>query len=259
MIEFKTNQWIRPNSNFYKKIVKKAEFQNQITIDLAARKHFFKRLKQKVSRLKFSASKQDPWKNYYSEIPEGVNKENKIKTIHKILKEKCPNSVLDLGCNDGVFAILAAESGAQVIAIDSSEACIESLYSVAKKKKLSIVPLIADVVCPTPAFGYMSVQYLSLYDRVQSDMVFCLGLMHHLHLTGRQPFQNIAKLLNKVTKKWLIFEYIDTTDDNVVFFKTNRKIDYNLDSVTSSLRPYFKDIIKMDSDRPGRSIFLCSK
>ena len=226
--------------------------------DERARRRFFEGLGRRLDGFGFGGD-GDVWSAYYAEIGATVDRQAKTTVVTAILDRLRPTSVVDLGCNTGAFSVLAAERGAQVIGIDSSEACIERLYAKAKADRLAITPLVADVLCPTPAFGFMGVQYPGLIERAASDTALCLGLMHHLHISGRQSFERIAALMGALARRHLIFEFVARDDDNNALLGAGRAIDYDLDHVVAALREHFADIEVMESDRPTRKILVCTK
>lgn len=230
--------------------------QSSICVSQQVRERFLHGLLRATERISFEVG-SDVWGSYYDEIPSTVSRENKLQQVRSILHRFQPQSVLDLGANTGVFSLEAARLGAEVISVDSSETCMETLLSEAKKEGLSVLPLVSDVLCPTPAFGFMGKQYPPLMDRVRSDGVLCLGLMHHLHIAGRQSFDRIAELLAHVTSQFLVFEFVDVRDDNVERLHCNRDLNYSLEEVLGALSKYFSVETVLDSDRPTRKILVC--
>lgn len=222
------------------------------------RARFYERLRRKLDGFRFESG-GDAWNAYYAGIGPGVDKAAKLHTVAKLLERMRPATVLDLGCNTGVFSFLAAERGARVVAIDKSEACIGRLYDEAKARGLEITPLVSDVLCSTPAFGFMGAQYPPLIERVRSEVVLCLALMHHLHISGRQSFDRIARLLDALAARHLIFEFVAMDDENIDLLGAGRAIDYDLSHVISELRRYFRNVETFESDRSTRKILLCSK
>lgn len=241
-----------------KKNIRAVVQKRHIAVSRNMRAHFYKSLRKRLDSFRFNTN-TDVWTEYYKCIPPEVDKNAKLKTVNGILTRLRPASVLDLGCNTGVFSASAADSGARVIAIDSSEDCINRLYALAKEKKMNITPLISDVICMTPAFGFMGIQYPSLPERSRSELVLCLGLMHHLHITDRQSFDRIASLLNSLSDRHLIFEFVALDDSNNDLLGAGRVINYSFDGVAGELKKYFPEIEIFESDRPTRKILLCSK
>ena len=224
----------------------------------AVRRRFLRRLRHRLESIRAPTAKHS-WTHYYAEIPPGVDKNTKLNAVRGILDRLRPGTVLDLGCNIGVFSLEAARRGARVISLDTDDACVESLYVAARRDDLPITPLIANVLCPTPAYGFMGRQYPDLWSRARANTVLCLGLMHHLHLTGRTSLERIATMVDAVTEQHLIFEFVARDDPNIARLPERRRIDYDLDSVVGALRDHFRDIEVRPSDRPTRNLLLCSK
>lgn len=237
-----------------KEFAKKTSAQSSPQI----RMRFLKRLRDRLASLR-RRPKGDCWTNYYSEIAPGVDKQAKLIKVGSLLDTSAPGTVLDLGCNTGVFSVEAARCGARVYSIDSSESCTDLLFETARAEGLKITPFVADIACPTAGGGFMGVQYPPLFERVRAETVLCLALMHHLHISARQPFSRIAELLDKVCARTLIFEFVARDDANVELLPTGRKIDYTLESVIDALSVYFPRIEMHDSDRPTRKLLLCAK
>ena len=224
----------------------------------ALRRRFFQGLRRELDAFTFRTA-GEIWERYYREIPDWVDRKLKLEALRTILARLAPKSVLDLGCNAGTFSIIAAEGSARVLAIDSSEACVEALYREAHARKLPITPVIGDVLTPTPAFGFMAEQFPPFVERAKSDTVLCLGLMHHLHIAGRQPIAAIAGMLARLAERALVFEFVARDDVNVERIESNRVIDYTLDTVLAALQKHFRTVDIQTSDRDTRRLLVCQK
>jgi len=222
------------------------------------RRRFFGRLVRRLLSLRFPTH-GDPWEDYYAQINPAFDKQAKIRAVREIVSRLAPKTVLDLGCNAGVFSLVAAECGARVVSVDSSQACIEALFHAARQRSLPVTPLLSDVLCPTPAFGFLGKQYPTLPDRVRSEMVLCLGLMHHLHLTGRQSWPRIVELVDTLSTRAVLFEFVAIDDANIGHLPQRREIDYTLESVTAALRARFRQVDVQASDRETRRLLVCRK
>ncbi|MCP4216132.1 MAG: hypothetical protein GY765_15895 [bacterium] len=238
----------------------KQKFQDKIKaikIDNTIRKRFFNNLLKKVEAISVKPGKST-WENYYEAIAPSVEQQKKIEIVGGLLDRVKPATVLDIGCNTGRFSILAAQKGARVTSLDNGADAVECLYREAVEKGHDIHPLVINILNPTPAFGFMSNQFPPLIQRCKSEVVLCLGVMHHLHVNGRQPFDRIAQLLDAVCEKALIFEYVDYKDDNLHLLDHGRPIKYSMEEVSSHLAKYFK-IEVFESDRSTRNLLLCTK
>ena len=203
-------------------------------------------------------STKDSWSEYYTMSRRSQNA-TKLNIVAKLLDRMKPQTVLDVGSNTGLFSVEAARRGARVISLDRSESCIEGLYATARRENLTITPLIADVVCPTPAFGHLGIQFPSLWKRVRSSLVLFLGIMHHVHVTGRQSFDRIIELLSAVSEDHLIFEFVGRNDAEMPHLPRSRTIDYTRDSVVGELESRFRVLKAIASDRPTRELLVCEK
>src|SRR5437867_9936137 len=85
--------------------------------------------------------------------------------VRRVLLEFKPKQVLDVGANTGHFSLLAAEAGAQVVAIDSDAACAGALWRQASARNLNILPLVVDLARPTPALGWRNGECASFLQR----------------------------------------------------------------------------------------------
>ena len=256
-LEFHLDRMLQRHPNFKRRILG-ASVGRTKQISTSIRRRFLTSIRGRLERFCFRDN-DDPWQGYYQSIPSAVDKDRKVEIVGELLERFHPETVTDLGCNTGVFSVLAAERGARVISIDSSENCISSLYGRARRYNLGINPVVSDVLCPTPPFGFMGTQYPGLIQRAEADLVLCLGLMHHLHINGRQSFDRIASLVATLARRQLIFEFVARNDANVELLDTNRTIDYTLDSVVSTLSAHFSTIQTLESDRETRRILICSK
>lgn len=242
----------------------KAKLKSKVTesmkerkVQTATQKKFVKGLRKSIEKLQ-SSHGCDFWADYYKFQDPRADHNKKTQFLDSFFKTTPLKSVLDLGCNTGRFSMLAAAQGKSVTSVDGSEECIEGLYLTAKKNKLPINPMVVNLLNPTAGYGFAGSQFQSFASRVKSDVVLCLGLMHHLHINGRQPFSHIAKFLDSVCSDTLIFEYVDMLDGNNSFLDSGREIKYSNESVKAELGQYF-NIEQHDSDRETRKIFVCRK
>jgi len=248
---------LQANTRLNARLQEKAREQAKGPTGAELRRRFFGRLRRRVEGIRVRPP-GTTWKGYYEEVEADAESDAKPRTVERLLGELKPATVLDLGCNVGRYSLMAAAHGARVIGIDSSEHCVETLYGEAENRGLDVVPLVGEVLSPTPGFGFMSGQFPPLIERARSEVVLCLGLMHHLHINGRQPFENIARLLDALAARAVIFEYVDKTDGNIDRLDHGRPIDYSIDTVCAALGAHFR-LTRMPSDRPTRTLVLCER
>ena len=138
----------------------------------------------------------------------------KEECVKNILQEFRPRRVLDAGANTGHFSALAARTGAEVVAIDLDEACVEAIWQRAVTEQLNILPLVVDLSRPTPALGWRNRECPSFLERAAGhfDGVLILALIHHLLVTERVPLPEILQLASELTTSLLIIEYVGPQD-----------------------------------------------
>jgi len=203
--------------------------------------------------------------------------ENKQKNVYAIISESKPKRVLDLGANTGWFSILAEKLGAEVISTDIDESCIDSLYLYAKDKRLNILPLLVpfdDLTRSIYGISYDGPDYkdrdfktnllfIPATERLKSDLVLCLGLIHHLVLGEGKDIELVFDVLSSLSRQTLVLEYVDLNDELVksepFFFRNLSNFteeNYNIHIVTDIGRRYFPDVQVMDSHPNTRKLLV---
>jgi SAM-dependent methyltransferase len=289
---------LQPNNFFYKisrifwkrfyyvKYIFSYFTQNLITptkyIKIKNNKNFIFFLKKKISLIKKTdvSCKGSGYSSYYRDKKENFkfifnpNWGDKQKNVFKIIKTYRPKSVLDLGCNTGWFSFLAEKNGASVIAVDNDESCIDKIYLYTKKNNFNILPLVMSFEdlhkhkygIPLKKNTKSKILFSSPISRFQSDMVMCLALSHHLILGNGLSIKKIFEDLSLLTKKYLVFEFVDFNDPLIKkhgnFFQNLEKYNksnYNLDIINQIALKSFKNFKIFNSNSLSRKILLYTK
>lgn len=196
---------------------------------------------------------------------------DKQKSVYHALNVPEIGSVLDVACNTGWFAILAERLGKRVAAFDIDEGCIEVLYSRVKKDQLDILPLVLNFMEMTQdrysIIGGKKV-LINATQRLTSDSVIALGIIHHLTLGVGLSFRVILNKLIPLCRKQLIIEFIDPDDEKIqgepTFFPAyfNNKaiiLDYKMESLVNMIELEGFDVIVLASHPRTRKILVCNK
>ncbi len=175
----------------------------------------FRRLGRMTERIAAPTPVESVWSSYASS--NGYSPEEsaaKAKFVEAALAEARPKRVLDVGCNIGYFSLTAARQGASVVAIDSDPAVVGETWRQALKEDCDVLPLVVNLVSPTPAFGWRNLESASFLERSYGafDAVMMLAVVHHMLVTGQIPLYEIAALSADLTKDLLLVEFVAPQD-----------------------------------------------
>jgi SAM-dependent methyltransferase len=130
--------------------------------------------------------------------------------VRDVLAGFAPARVLDIGCNTGHFSVLAAQAGAEVVAIDPDPAVVGALWRRSLFEDLAILPLVVNLS--------LSARPASFLNRARGgfDAVLMLALIHHLLATEGIPLDSIfdlaAEFVSQSTTGIALVEYIAPED-----------------------------------------------
>ena len=134
-----------------------------------------------------------------------------------VLERLRPAFVLDIGANTGEYSLLAASKGAEVVALERDAAAAERLFLRTRAEGGAgnrIQTIHADLARPTPAAGWENREASSLLSRLAGrfDLVMMLAVIHHLLLMEQIPLPAILTLCHRLTKRYLIVEWVLVSD-----------------------------------------------
>ena len=103
-------------------------------------------------------------------------------------------------------------------------------------------------------------------ERLNADLVLCLGLLHHLILGEGRDLGKILEILSALSKKALILEYVDLSDrliqNEPSFFNHLNNYtpnNYNISVIIETGRKYFKEVEILDSYPDTRKLLVFEK
>ncbi len=145
--------------------------------------------------------------------------------------------VWDLGANTGHYSRVAADTGRRVIAFDIDPAAAERLYrAIRGEGRADILPLVMDLVDPSPSLGWANAERRSLTERADPDALLALALVHHLAIGRNVPMAQIGRWFARLAPQ-LVIEFVPREDAMVVALLATREDvfeDYTIETFRSA-------------------------
>ena len=189
--------------------------------------------------------------------------EQKRAWIRGVVDQLRPETVLDVGANTGEFSALVAEMGAQVVALERDADAAERIAQMSAARGLNVQTIHADLARPTPAVGWENRESIALLPRLQEqfEMVFLLAVIHHLLLLEQIPLRAIVELSHRLTRRFLILEWVPATDPMFISLMRGRDALYGSLSerdLLAACRGLFS-ILRTETLGNGRILYLLER
>lgn len=183
------------------------------------------------------------WGDYYSKTNYTESAfEHKKDIVSSWIERIRPDSVWDLGANDGTFSRLASTRGAFTVAFDLDPTAVDNNYRQIKvSKERNLIPLLLDLTNPSPALGWHNRERYSLAERGPVDIVLALALIHHLVISNNVPMPRLAEFFADLGH-WLIIEFVPKSDTQVQKLLTSREdifLEYTQQGFEEAFARYF--------------------
>lgn len=141
-----------------------------------------------------------------------AERDQKKAFVRDALSQRHAGLLLDLGCNDGTFSLLAQDFADYVVALDNDEQTIDLMYRRLRKEgNTKILPLVMDLTDPSPSIGWRLKERPSFLDRAQPDAVLALALVHHLAIGANVPLPEVVSWLHSLGGH-LVVEFVGPDD-----------------------------------------------
>jgi hypothetical protein len=207
--------------------------------------------------------KDTEWFSYYQDTNYSRESfEQKKEIVSKFLELAQPETVWDLGANNGFFSRLASSRKIPTIAFDMDPACVELNYrQVVQNDEQDLLPLLMDLTNPSPGIGWQNEERDSLMRRGPAGSVLALALIHHLAISGNVPLGRIAEFFSRLGNS-LIIEFVPKSDSQVQRLLMNRNDifnEYDEEHFEWEFSSYFDTIDKECLKSTERTIYLMKK
>jgi SAM-dependent methyltransferase len=183
----------------------------------------------------------------------------KQQAVGKILAELSPATVLDVGANTGQYAKLAAAHGARVTACEVDVSALTLCYKEARRERLNILPLVANVFTVSASPGRGGVACPPPIERFRSQFVMGLAVLHHVVAIQRMPISRIVDIFAALSDRWLLLEFVPPLKPGIGATAVPSLDDYTCDDLENCLKRHFKTVIPHPSYPDERRLLLCEK
>jgi len=168
--------------------------------------------------------------------------------VEAMLRDAGGSVAWDLGANVGRFSAIAARLGRRVVAWDADPAASERHYQRLKAAgETSVLPLIQDLVNPSPGLGWAGAERAGFVDRSDADVVLALALVHHLAISNNVPLEWIAALFARLAPSAIV-EFVPKDDPMVRRLLGSRRdvfADYTQDGFERAFGTRFRTVARM--------------
>ena len=190
---------------------------------------------------------QTEWGDYYDHT-NYTDESFRIKEelIRKHVQHCNPESVWDLGANDGTFSRIADNGERNIVSFDIDALAVEKHYCGLKKDNSTTkrLPLIMDLTNPSPGIGWHSNERSMLLERGPVDMCFALALIHHLAISNNLSLDKIAAFFADCANT-LVIEFVPKEDSQVQTLLATREDifdTYDIEHFEKAFKRYFRCI-----------------
>lgn len=206
------------------------------------------------------SKKSTEWGDYYEFTNyEGKAFKDKAKQVDMFLGELGKlKTVWDIGANNGEFSELAAKRGAYTIAMDIDPKAVAFNYLKHNKLDSIMLPLVQDIVAPSPSLGWELNERFSLVERGSADVILALAVIHHLSIGRNIPFNKVASMLAGIGKN-VIIEFVPKNDSKVKQLLASRPDifpDYDAAHFEAAMEKHFKLAGKKQIKNSERVLYL---
>jgi hypothetical protein len=164
----------------------------------------------------------------------------------------------DLGANTGRYSRLAADQGYSVVALDIDPAAVERGYRAMRTEgRGDILPLLADLTDPSPALGWGSAERKGLIERIDTDVILALALVHHLAISNNVPLPMIASLFAQLAPHAIV-EWVPKEDAMVRRLLSSREDvfpSYTIEGFREAFSAAFTIVAETPIEHTERTVF----
>ena len=156
------------------------------------------------------------WKTYaqinsYSE----PMRDRKLQFVGDWAADAKPGQIWDIGGNTGDFSLAAIKAGAgHALVLDGDLDSVEAAYRLRARKGEKILPLVMNLLDPSPGLGWRTAERKGLGSRTTPDGIIALAVIHHMCISGNLPLRDALDWLLSLAPGGII-EFVPKEDPMV--------------------------------------------
>ncbi|MCZ7527316.1 MAG: class I SAM-dependent methyltransferase [Acidimicrobiia bacterium] len=218
-----------------------------------------RKLRTLVERLRWKRA-SSTWSDYQRTCTyTDADREAKAAFVGRVTGSRRRDVVVDLGCNEGTYARLAADHAGLVVAVDADDLVVDHLYRALRDQGVAnVLPLVMNLLDPSPGLGWRGRERASFADRVRPDLVMALALVHHLAVAGNVPLAEVVDWLRSFDAE-VVVELVDREDPMARRLLANKPAgvhdDYGLETFERLLGGAFDVVDREQLPSGTRTIF----
>ncbi|MGH9186456.1 MAG: methyltransferase, partial [Acidimicrobiales bacterium] len=217
-----------------------------------------RRLRRLVSRLR-PRGPHSAWSRYQDNSPYSLDDlAAKDAFVRSVAAQRRRRQVLDLGANDGRFAVFALDHADQVVAVDADDVSVDRLYRSRRDgTDQRLIPVRADLTDLSGGRGWAGRQRRPLIERVDPDLTMMMAIVHHLAITEAVPFEAIVDLLAALGSE-VVIEFAKPTDPMVTRLlrrKRGRDFPYDEALFESAVKQRFDVVDRQELPHLTRALY----
>lgn len=200
------------------------------------------------------------WTSYYLDTSySDAAFAQKHEAVAAFLERLGARQVWDLGGNTGRFSRLASDRGIHTVSFDFDPWSVEHSYRQSRDgQDPHLLPLVIDLVNPSPALGWAHLERRSLMDRGPVQVAMALALVHHLVIGNSIPLQRLAVFFRAICEAAII-EFVPPDDAQAQRLMRNRSDDtheYTQDAFEAAFSEYFEVVEAVPLQESCRTLYL---
>ncbi len=215
---------------------------------------FFRQLAARVRELRLpgDAPQSSPINTFRDDdgLRAFFRQDARAQVVAALLARLKPETLLDVGCGDGRYAMLAESEGCKVVAIDADESRADALYLKTKARGLKILPLLLDFSIPTMGQGRKK-EFPSSTARLKCEAVLMLSILERLVFELELSFERVADLLAAYSRRYAVVEFMPPREAFVFQQHGANVARYRLDNFITAMGRYFRlsETFEMEASR----------